>query len=660
MRSDGCRRSSAIPLRWPGSARWGIITGLMNAPDLARPPRAGRLHRLRLPAPRPVLAALAVVAVVASSSIAPAFAKAPPGRPVAVVKPQPTRTVPYRIGAEVTVDTDIASTSGVAAWAIDQYLKENTPLPPLGDAFLRAERDYGVNALVLVGIAMHESSYGTSPIAVLKKNLFGYNALDRDPMKYAATFASYAEGVDFVARYLRDEYLVPTGRFWTGYTTLRSVNLAYATDPGWQDGVVMHANRMRTAVPTLLSRHVRFALALATTSIQAGRPGTATVRWSAAPGATLPPLLQFAARWTPLSIVETATSAPGAPAEPAWAAVPRKVAARTVALQLAAPPQPGLWRLDLDIRDVDGQPLPALDHPTVGSAVVRVVGAGEALLAVTGGSDGTLVASIRAAGPRPVSAVADAVAGKAGPALEAWSIPLDAAQPAVRLATQPIDGKIDARTPLSMNVPLKAAHLPAIIVVRLAATGVTRAVPAVVFVARGTDGKLAVSHPIISDPRTVELLGHVGSDPAPVDVVETGVPGMLGTRVAADVVGGIASPLPTIGPDPTPTPTPVPTLIGGFDPNPPSPTPTPSATPEPTPIPMSGRYVVVRAIAAAGPADPATTRAEIPASASGTLQLPIDGFAPGVRLVVAWLEAADGGSPTALWLGWLDVAGPAS
>ena len=75
---------------------------------------------------------------------------------------------------------------------------------------------------------------------------------------------------------------------------------------------------------------------------------------------------------------------------------------------------------------------------------------------------------------------------------------------------------------------------------------------------------------------------------------------------------------------------------------------------------MSDRHIVVRAIAASGPADPATSRAAIPAFASGALQLPVDGFAAGVRLVVAWLEPADGSRPTSFWIGWLDVAtGPA-
>ena len=632
----------------------------MHAPDVVRDAHGMGSRRPRLLAPRSLVAALAVVAIAASASVAPAIAKAPPGRPHEV-KPQPTRTVPYPLGSPVTPDTDIATVSGVAAWAIDEYLKENTPLPPLGAAFLKAERDYGVNAAVLLAIAMHESGFGTSDIARVKKNLFGYHAYDRDPFKWAETFPSYAAGVDVVAKYLHDDYLLPTGQFWHGYTTLRAVNLSYASGVHWQDGVSTHANRFLTAVPTLAQRKVRFTLGTGTGTMQAGKPTDVTIRWTSARGATLPPLLQFAAQWTPVSIVETASAAPQAPPVPEWTAISRKVSPTTVALRLAPPPQPGLWRLELDIRDVDGQPLPETDHPKVGAATIRVVVAQEALIAVAGGSDGSLVASIRSAGPRPVQAAAATADPPAPvPALEAWSIPLDASMPAVRLASRPIKEAIGAKTPLSMDVPLKKAELPALIVVRLVEAGATRAVPAVALVERRADGKLVVSHPAVSDPRTVLLLGYTSADPAPVDVVETGVPGTLAARIGAETVGGIAAPLPDFLGTPSPTPSPTASPFGGFDPRPASPTPSPSPSPTPAPIPMSDRYVVVRAIAASGPADPATSRAAIPAFASGTLQLSVDGFAPGVRLVVAWLESADGSRPTSFWIGWLNVAGPAS
>ena len=40
---------------------------------------------------------------------------------------------------------------------------------------------YGVNALVMFGIACNETAYGTSNIAKTKNNLFGLNAVDSSP-----------------------------------------------------------------------------------------------------------------------------------------------------------------------------------------------------------------------------------------------------------------------------------------------------------------------------------------------------------------------------------------------------------------------------------------------------------------------------------------------
>ena len=54
--------------------------------------------------------------------------------------------VPYRAGGAFTPNTDVLSVSGYAAWMIDEALGATTPLPPLGAAFLRAEREEGINA----------------------------------------------------------------------------------------------------------------------------------------------------------------------------------------------------------------------------------------------------------------------------------------------------------------------------------------------------------------------------------------------------------------------------------------------------------------------------------------------------------------------------------
>ena len=88
---------------------------------------------------------------------------------------------------------------------------------------MAAEEKHGVNARFLLAAAMHESGWGTSSISRIKKNLFGYNAYDRDPGRYASAFRGYASGIDAVAKFMKRAYLTPGGRWWSGRPTLRAM-----------------------------------------------------------------------------------------------------------------------------------------------------------------------------------------------------------------------------------------------------------------------------------------------------------------------------------------------------------------------------------------------------------------------------------------------------
>jgi hypothetical protein len=217
----------------------------------------------------------------------------------------------------------------------------------------------------------------------------------------------------------------------------------------------------------------------------------------------------------------------------------------------------------------------------------------------------------------------------------------------VRLASSDVSDAIGASA-VSLKVPLKKATLPALIVVRLTGSTAARAVPAVVLVRRGSSGRPVVTTPWIVDPRSSDLTGRAPSEPAPVDVVGTGVPGVLGVRVSGKVIEMISTPLPSATPDGSIAAGDAAAAVGG-----PSPSPSAEAAPE-----MTGSRVVVRSIAVTGPARPSLDVPFIPARASGTLQLSSDGVGPGVRLVVAWLQP-EGGDPTPFWAGWLDVAADA-
>lgn len=115
------------------------------------------------------------------------------------------------------------------------------------EAFYNAEQKYKINGIFLAAIGIHESAWGTSSLAIDKRNLFGFTAYDRDPYNSATTFETYKEAIDTVAKALSVNYLhlsgekitneiVSTGTYYNG-TTVQSVNTRYASDENWANKV---------------------------------------------------------------------------------------------------------------------------------------------------------------------------------------------------------------------------------------------------------------------------------------------------------------------------------------------------------------------------------------------------------------------------------------
>ena len=104
------------------------------------------------------------------------------------------------------------------------------------EAFYNAEQKYKVNGIFIAAVGIHESAWGTSFLAIEKRNLFGYKAYDRDPINSAQDFESYEEAINKVAEALSNNYLTPTGSFYYG-TNLEAVNTKYASDSAWHEKV---------------------------------------------------------------------------------------------------------------------------------------------------------------------------------------------------------------------------------------------------------------------------------------------------------------------------------------------------------------------------------------------------------------------------------------
>lgn len=153
---------------------------------------------------------------------------------------------------KLNINMDVSIPSGLT---LDQFRKilqynskdKNNIFTENADYFYYAEQSYGINGVFLAAIAIHESGYGTSKIAINKNNLFGYMSYDSSPYLSSKTFGTYSEGIDLVARVLIKYYLnekgdeiyggeVADGRYYSG-KTIKSVNKFYATDPNWTNCV---------------------------------------------------------------------------------------------------------------------------------------------------------------------------------------------------------------------------------------------------------------------------------------------------------------------------------------------------------------------------------------------------------------------------------------
>src|SRR5207244_10501179 len=138
----------------------------------------------------------------------------------------------------------------------------------------------------------HETAFGTSYIAQRFHNLFGWNAVDRNPIGMATRFSTYAVSIDFVSGQIADQYLSPWGRFYGGAPTLRGMH-RYASDPLWAIDIAQIANGI--VLSTLARQGVQFGEPVLDTT-STGQTATITVPTTAG---TLPDGLRAAYRFVP-------------------------------------------------------------------------------------------------------------------------------------------------------------------------------------------------------------------------------------------------------------------------------------------------------------------------------------------------------------------------
>ena len=118
---------------------------------------------------------------------------------------------------------DVSQPSGVTV--ADLRLVSKGAFVGLEEAFWKAEQDYGVNCLFVMGIASLESANGT--MCFRPNNMFGFGS---------SGFSSKAECIDVVARALANNYLSPSGSLYNG-KRITDVNKRYAASSTWDEKV---------------------------------------------------------------------------------------------------------------------------------------------------------------------------------------------------------------------------------------------------------------------------------------------------------------------------------------------------------------------------------------------------------------------------------------
>lgn len=158
--------------------------------------------------------------------------------------------VSYSISIDnVTEDSilnlNLRETSSITIEQIDNFLAGSN-LSGLGYIFKEMEAEYSINAMFLTSIAILESGWGTTRIAVDKNNLFGWGACGDDPYTNAYSFENKEECIRKISKHLSDNYLTEGAIYFNGYT-IGAVNIRYCELDSWSGKIANIMVRMNNS-----------------------------------------------------------------------------------------------------------------------------------------------------------------------------------------------------------------------------------------------------------------------------------------------------------------------------------------------------------------------------------------------------------------------------
>ena len=119
---------------------------------------------------------------------------------------------------------------------------KGTGLEGLEEAYVKAEKEYGVSAIFLLALSAHESYWGKSDRAIYQNNLTGYDVTSDEAQ--GRSFYSKEYSILETAKLLGKEYLSKDGLFFGGSLDIYTVNKTYCPVGGttWSDDIVNIAN----------------------------------------------------------------------------------------------------------------------------------------------------------------------------------------------------------------------------------------------------------------------------------------------------------------------------------------------------------------------------------------------------------------------------------
>ena len=159
-----------------------------------------------------------------------------------IIQEEPQTEQPQQI--EFTYDMNLLTPSNITIEQLELAFA-GTNMKGLAEYFIQAEKETGINALYLAGLACHESGWNTSNFARTRNNLFGWQSYDSN-LNATKRFNSKGTCISFVADKIKQLYLSPNGTFHSGYT-IESISKRYASDK-------QHENKVYNKIQTLINK----------------------------------------------------------------------------------------------------------------------------------------------------------------------------------------------------------------------------------------------------------------------------------------------------------------------------------------------------------------------------------------------------------------------